>query len=839
MQQNTSFGGIDPLTPVSSVSAGVLRAQSILFVCLSVTLLVAFIAVLAKQWVRYYTRATTWGNIVDRGKTHQAKFVGLQKWGLSLVIDSLSVMLQFALLLFGVALTIYLWELDFPTAEAVLGITSIGFAFYTCITLLATIFRDCPFQTPLSCLLPSVLPWMKKFPALTRAWPRRKATSLLLWIARAFRIFTGGENASDHAEEDPYNHYSFCFSNPIFWRKDPLFTSPIPKDIAASAGFWLLENSTDSLAVSAVAAVFSELQWPSENRSTTTALVRLRDAYVECFRAPEFKGSARLQALESAAAYYVLYHSRLVWSTSNRLPFDLDELPPDLLLHLHSERWGLDDVFEHLLHIRDRSGSVTSAQFLSYIAPYWFCGDSNSSVKFRPSRLQTLYELITVLEDNQALNPTTLTNCFLCAGAAMDFPLHPEDLVRVDKRYVPFPYTSTMTLIADSDYMVPTFKLVIEHIHGIILARGRRRRHTTTALEIIYTLVQKVPFPLVDTLWINGLLESASRGNMGDEAFALFLRLSARREEDDTGEDHVHIQVQETDLQPPSGTATQEITTPEYSLFIKILRNVRTCSEQGRGWWDEAVYGGLIAMGDIPRLGSCLPDSEALETLFKAMDRSQPFRVRKAAYDVVLATRDGWVGSVELRQTLQNLDFPRQLYRIANETGRSDYQRSFLDMIEILLDDGHWHSYLREAMDIWLPLRHEAPHQILRIIARIGNLPVQGYENNSNPPSLDRFLAKLVEDEWKRVPGRPVTDLTADRLKPLAEITKQFKERLFTEPDRRAVLVAVEPVIPTLGKHRVNGQEVPGEDVRRIINDLLEVLREPVRSDQRSIHSGD
>ena len=244
-------------------------------------------------------------------------------------------------------------------------------------------------------------------------------------------------------------------------------------------------------------------------------------------------------------------------------------------------------------------------------------------------------------------------------------------------------------------------------------------------------------------------------------------------------------------------------------------------------------------MGDIPRLGSCLPDSDSLDILFQAMDRNNPSRVRKAAYDVVLAARDGWLGSAELRQALQNLDFPRALYRIANETGHSEYQYSFLDMIETLLDDGDWHLYLRGAMDIWLPFRHEAPYQILRIIARIGNLPVQGYENNSNPPTFDAFLAKLVEDEWKSVPGRSVTDLTADRLKPLAEITKQFKEWLFTETDRRAVLVAVESVIPALGKHRGSGQEVPGEDVRRIIDGLLEVLREPVQSDQRSIHPED
>ena len=442
------------MAPILNIPTSVVRAQSILFISLSVTLFVAFIAVLGKQWILYYTRSTTWGNIVDRGKQRQVKLAGLQKWGVLLIMELLPVMLQFALLLFGVALAFYLWDLNVSAAQVVLVVTSIGLAFYTCIPVAATIWSDFPFQTPLSVLLPKLLPWAKKFAQLARVWLRRwRATAPLLlirWVTEdgclasslghILRKFTGGTNAQNDDGEEPRNDYPMTLSNPAFWRPDPLFTSPIPKDVAASAGFWLLENSTDFSAASAVAAVFSEYQWPSHHHSTT-ALVRLRDTYVECFRAPEFKKSARLRALQSAAAYYVLYHTQLVWNTfksfeieAGRLPPDL---PPDLFLHLHNDEWNGDDVFEHLLRIEDRSEPGTSARFLSYIAPYWFCGDSDAAVRFRPSRLQTLHELIGVLKESRALNIATLTDCVLCVGAAMDFPLHPEDLIRVDKRCVP------------------------------------------------------------------------------------------------------------------------------------------------------------------------------------------------------------------------------------------------------------------------------------------------------------------------------------------------------------------------------------------------------------------
>ena len=430
------------MAPISSVPANAVRAQSLLFASLSVTLLVAFIAVLGKQWILYYTRVTTWGNIVDRGKERQAKLAGLQKWGLHLIMESLPVMLQFALLLFGVALATYLWDLNVSVAEVVATVTSVGLAFYVCIAVAATTYNDCPFQTPFSILLPKLLPRAKGFTALARVWLRRKATSLPIQVEHACKIFTSGKNAPEYTEEEvPNNENQMILSNPTYWRNDPLFASPIRKDIGASAGLWLLENSTDFSAASVVAAVFSELQWPSHYRSTT-ALKRLHDTYMECFRTPEFKEATRLKALQSAAAYYVVYHTQLIWCTSNRLQFDREEFPTDLLLE-HREIWGGDDVFERLLRIKDRSEPVTSARFLSYIAPYWFCGDSDSAVRFRSSRLQTLFKLIEVLEENKALNPVTLTDCVLCVGAAMDFPLHPEDLIRIDKRCVPIPYMST------------------------------------------------------------------------------------------------------------------------------------------------------------------------------------------------------------------------------------------------------------------------------------------------------------------------------------------------------------------------------------------------------------
>jgi hypothetical protein len=400
--------------------------------------------------------------------------------------------------------------------------------------------------------------------------------------------------------------------------------------------------------------------------------------------------------------------------------------------------------------------------------------------------------------------------------------------------------------------------MVVEHIHGRVMTRGRRRRHAKTALEILLLLVKKTTLPLVDTSWINELLRKGASGNMDNDTFNAFLRLSARRNEEDTtadaetapGEGYDHVD--EADLRSPGGTVPPETPNLEDPLFIKISQNVQACSEKEGGWHDDAVYGGLIAMKGIPQLGSCLPDEKFLETLSKAMkkgekgekneggeksekdersEENKPFRVRKAAYDVILAAQDRWLRSPDLRQKLEEFDFPRQLYSVVVETGRSDHQRSFLMMMEILSEDRYWHSYLRESMDIWMPLRNEGPHHVLRVLTRVSEMPLPEYDG-SNPP-LDKFITKLVEDEWAGVPGRLVMDLAADRLEPLGEVTMQLKELLFTESGRKAVLAAVDQVIPSLERRRDDGYPGPGEDIHDIVDALQGVLRTPMLSTSR------
>ena len=830
------------MASATTISPSTVKAQSILFASLAVTLFAAFITILGRQWILHYKETSWWGIVVRPGKAREPKFVGLQRGGLHFIMESLPFLLLLALLLFGVGLTVYLWDLDLPAAESMLAVTAIEFAFYAFTTALATARSDYPFQTPLSSLLSKIFPHAKKvLPAQNRRG-RSFQTHVSVFLSSVRSLLKRGftdlvDRKTTPTQVADNEDYPMRLSNPAFWRQDPLFTSPIPADVQASAGFWLLEDyrgiSNDRVA--AVAAVFPDLQWLSCHTSRE-ALIRFKYAYKECFGAPPFKESARLKALQSAAAYYVFYHAQLISNASKGHKVEAEGhpyLPPDLLLYKHCEIWDKCDLFGYLLQLKDRSESVESAQFLSYVAPYWFCGDSDAAIRSRPDRLPVLYDLFRVLENSGNIDPQALTNCVLCVGAAMDFPLHPEDLIRVDKRYVSLLEALRAVLIGSSKYLVSTFEMVVEHIHQIILARSGRYDHAVQAMQILLTIAKHTWVPLVNIAWMNELLKRAVEGGMTDEHLTLFLGLSARRKilgdamvDTEVG-DFVIIRRFEGNPRPLGSTATSQAPITDDILFRKIMTYIQDRVEQTNGWQNDerAIFGGLIAIRDMEHPDF---DDDTLRTLHEAMINGNSLQIRQVAYEVALVTQDHWIKSETVRQQLRDLDFFKQLYLTTPiALPDPDYQRLLLKMTETLSEDVYWSSHVRDAMYIWLPLRNEGPDHIVHIIGNIsGGVPFAEWDYRSLS-LLDDSLRQLLVDEWASVPARHVSGLTAEKLGQLAETTKEFQEVLPDDDYRRSVLAKVEEVIPGLKRRREDGYEGPGEDVCRIVSDLVAKLRPP------------
>ena len=136
---------------------GIVRVQCILYATLSTTLLASFLAMLGKQWLNRYRQNETRGSTADRSRVRERKLSGVETWKFHIVMESLPLILQCAIILLGFALSRYLWEVSRSVSSVVIGFTSFGFLFYLLIMTASIFSFDCPFQTPFSLLIRFVI----------------------------------------------------------------------------------------------------------------------------------------------------------------------------------------------------------------------------------------------------------------------------------------------------------------------------------------------------------------------------------------------------------------------------------------------------------------------------------------------------------------------------------------------------------------------------------------------------------------------------------------------------------------------------------------------------------
>jgi len=146
---NTTFGSDVPALPQWTGPARMtVQVQQILYASLAASLLSAFLAMLGKQWLNRYASIDMRGSAIERSQNRQRKLDGIVRWYFDHVLECLPLMLQFALLLLGCALSRYLWDINTAVASVVVGVTSFGMLFYLFIIVAGATSDDCPYQTP-------------------------------------------------------------------------------------------------------------------------------------------------------------------------------------------------------------------------------------------------------------------------------------------------------------------------------------------------------------------------------------------------------------------------------------------------------------------------------------------------------------------------------------------------------------------------------------------------------------------------------------------------------------------------------------------------------------------
>lgn len=276
----------DLLPDSTGTATIIIAAQSILYFSLFSALLAALLAVLGKQWLLHYDSVGERGTIEERGLERQRKFDGMRHWKFDLVMQIFPLLLQFSLLLFATALSIYLWTIHHGIAGVMLGSTALGFILYAAMIVSAVVSPDSPFQTSLSFLLKLIL---KRIPfpnSLRRfgegSWKLIHTPFLNLWsfvsqswsaCTCAMKLMTpvlplfNDQESRDSVRPEP----------------TPIFDPPPPPSKEISAVLWALETSTDPTMVHSAAAMVPELQWGPIVFDVEPLLKRLADVLQSCF----------------------------------------------------------------------------------------------------------------------------------------------------------------------------------------------------------------------------------------------------------------------------------------------------------------------------------------------------------------------------------------------------------------------------------------------------------------------------------------------------------------------------------------------------------------------------
>jgi hypothetical protein len=221
----------------------------------------------------YYQAAGSRGTIEERGLERQRKLDGLRKWKFDTVLQMFPMLLQFALLQFASAISVYLWPIHRLIAAIVLALTLVGFAFYTFLLVSTIVFPDSPFQTPLASFLSQMC---------SQIWPILKPMFMKIYKL-AHHV---GSSLSQFGWSKtiilPFS-MSQTSSNPEqpFWEQHPdLYFSETSAEV--SALMWILETSADPMVVTTAAELAVDLQWPLD-LDLTSAIMCLDELFHSCF----------------------------------------------------------------------------------------------------------------------------------------------------------------------------------------------------------------------------------------------------------------------------------------------------------------------------------------------------------------------------------------------------------------------------------------------------------------------------------------------------------------------------------------------------------------------------
>ncbi|KAF8915696.1 hypothetical protein CPB85DRAFT_398091 [Mucidula mucida] len=145
---NLTAPSVDP-TMVYSPDTVTVWVNGLWAVSLAASLIVAFAAVLVKPWLRHYASLPS-GTPGARSHIRHYRFMGLEKWRVSVIIGLLPIIMNISLTLFFVGLILFFVPLQTSLASVISAITLTVTVLYFVSNAMPIFYPQCPYQTPLT-----------------------------------------------------------------------------------------------------------------------------------------------------------------------------------------------------------------------------------------------------------------------------------------------------------------------------------------------------------------------------------------------------------------------------------------------------------------------------------------------------------------------------------------------------------------------------------------------------------------------------------------------------------------------------------------------------------------
>ena len=149
MMRNSS---LEPYVPADfSPPDHIVIVNALFYASLGVMILAAFTAMLIKSWVREFDRGLKAISIPEqRAKTREFRYLGMERWKLTKMVEILPSLIQISLLLFAIGLVIFLYNISTPSFRVTAAIFGIGVFYYAATTCISVFVTSSPFHSPVS-----------------------------------------------------------------------------------------------------------------------------------------------------------------------------------------------------------------------------------------------------------------------------------------------------------------------------------------------------------------------------------------------------------------------------------------------------------------------------------------------------------------------------------------------------------------------------------------------------------------------------------------------------------------------------------------------------------------